>query len=171
MTISPESLVNREVQVCMSYAVSALARHWGALQLERDDPLADMIEQAGELSAPLDDWEEAAIQAGWSQGGYADGDNGESWNGWFKHDDKGEEYRFATAQEALEAEGDAEPYQREVFEHWAVSQWFGEKLQAKGEKVDFDFAGLVVWARTTTGQGIASDSVVEAIYAELNNAQ
>ena len=58
----------------------------------------------------------------------------------------------------------------EVFEHWAVSTWLAEKLEAKGEKVDRDFAGLNVWARTTTGQAIALDSVIEAIVSETGYA-
>lgn len=60
-----------------------------------------------------------------------------------------------------------EPYDREVFEHWAVTTWFAEKLIEAGEKVDADFGALNVWARTTTGQGIASDGVVERIYAAM----
>lgn len=59
----------------------------------------------------------------------------------------------------------------EVFEHWIVSDWLAEKLAAKGEKVDTDFAGLTVWARTTTGQGIASDSVIQDIVADLNKPE
>lgn len=60
-----------------------------------------------------------------------------------------------------------EPYEWEVFEHWAVSSWLADKLEAQGEKVDRDFAGLNVWARTTTGQGIANDSCILAIAKEL----
>jgi len=37
----------------------------------------------------------------------------------------------------------------------------------RSEKVDKDFAGLCIWARTTTGQAIYADGVVERIYAEM----
>lgn len=175
MSITPENLVSREVRYCVSYLVSTLAGGYGSIEnterlmsrgREAQAALADVTEQAMELASPLDDWEEAAIQAGYSRGGFADGDDGESWEGWFNADNQ---ERHDTAQEACEA-NDLEPYQREVFEHWIVSDWLADKLIEHGEKVDKDFAGLTVWARTTTGQGIASDSVIERICAELNAA-
>jgi hypothetical protein len=43
-----------------------------------------------------------------------------------------------------------------------------DKLEAAGEKVDKDFAGLCIWARTTTGQTIYCDGVIERIYAETH---
>src|SRR5258707_13415197 len=49
----------------------------------------------------------------------------------------------------------------EVYEHWAVSPWLASKLAAQGEKVNMDFANLNVWARTTTGQQISGDSVIQ----------
>lgn len=105
--------------------------------------LGDLTEQAFELAMPVYDFESAAIENGWAN---ADSD---------------------TAQEFCEAEN-IEPDQREIFEHWIVTPWLAEKLIAKGEQVDTDFAGFNVWGRTTTGQAIAIDSVIEAIVAELN---
>ena len=66
-----------------------------------------------------------------------------------------------------------EPYEREVFEHWIVSKWLADQLAANGEKIDDDFAGMVVWARTTTGQDIALDRVICDIYdqAQIRIAQ
>jgi hypothetical protein len=75
-------------------------------------------------------------------------------------------YMFESLQDLCETEG-IDPYEWEVFEHWAVSERFGRQLESQGERVDFDFAGMVVWGRTTTGQGIANDSVVLKIAAEL----
>lgn len=63
---------------------------------------------------------------------------------------------------------DIEPYQRDVFEHWVVSSWLAEKLIQNGEKVDKDFANMCVWARTTTGQAILLDSVIERIWIDLH---
>ena len=51
-----------------------------------------------------------------------------------------------------------------------MTDWFANKLIEQGEKVDKDFAGMCIWARTTSGQGIASDSVIERIAAEINAA-
>lgn len=155
---TPDQIVNAEVYYCVSSLVSTLAN--GALSVNsRAEDLYTMAEQAFELACPIDDWEEAALQAGWTKSGP---DN------WTKpcDDDSGIDPEFNTAREACEFD-DLEPYQREVFEHWIVSDWLADQLEARGEKVDKDFAGMIVWARTTTGQGIASDSVIEAIAADL----
>jgi len=159
MTITPEILVNREVHYCVSYLVSTLAQGYGQLDSSAAE-LSEAAEQAAELCYGLDDWEEAAFQAGW----------------FLKYHQQDEPY-FAKEgeedfpsddwQELCEAH-DIEPYQREVYEHWIVSDWLADRLSEQGEKVDKDFAGLTVWARTTTGQGIASDSVIERICADLN---
>lgn len=37
----------------------------------------------------------------------------------------------------------------------------------RGERVDKDFAGITIWARTTTGQAIDCDYVIGQIYGEL----
>jgi len=86
-----------------------------------------------------------------------------------RHDDLERDWPLDEACAYEEATNDVggEPYQREVYEHWIVSDWLADRLAEKGEKIDNDFAGMTVWARTTTGQGIASDSVIEAIHAEL----
>jgi hypothetical protein len=84
----------------------------------------------------------------------------------FKHTDGRTNYN-TTWGDLCKSEG-IDPYQREVFEHWLVSDWLADKLEAHGEKVDRDFAGMTVWARTTTGQAIYADYVIEQIATELN---
>lgn len=153
MSISVNDLVQREVLVCVSGLVSTLAS--GEVHQGRD--LNALCEAAQELCYPLPDYEKAAREAGWKY-----------------HDMTGRWHKVYGAQmpsqdtaQAVCEEFGIDPYDREVYEHWAVTQWLGRKLQAKGEKVDFDFSGLVVWARTTTGQGIAQDYVIQQIHAEL----
>ncbi len=51
----------------------------------------------------------------------------------------------------------------EALEHWCVSSWLGERLKEEGEMV-IDFLGLTIWGRTTSGQAIFLDSVIEDIY-------
>lgn len=162
MTITVENLVSREVHYCVSFLVSTLAGgmscsiHSEGRAREERTNLAEAVEQAFELACPIDDYEEAAFQAGWTQRG----------NIAFLR--AGDSYDLnATTWQNICEERDIEPYQREVYEHWIVSDWLADRLAEKGEKVDKDFAGLTVWARTTTGQGIASDSVIEAIHAAL----
>lgn len=54
----------------------------------------------------------------------------------------------------------------EVYEHWIVSSWFGEKLKDKGEVVE-GYMGLTVWGRTCTGQAIVMDELIQQIAKEL----
>ena len=63
---------------------------------------------------------------------------------------------------------DLHEYDREVYEHWAVDTWFGRHLQARGECV-FEFGGMTIWGRCTTGQSISLDYVVQCIYDALHN--
>lgn len=63
---------------------------------------------------------------------------------------------------------DIEDYRCEVFEHWIVSDYFARKLRDRGETVTFDFHGLTVWSRCTTGQAIEMDGVIKHIYEEIS---
>ncbi len=57
----------------------------------------------------------------------------------------------------------------EVFEHWIVTDWLADKLEAKGETVERDFYGLAVWGRATTGQAISIDDVICNIFDEIHS--
>lgn len=168
-------LVEREVLVCLSSVVSTLANAYGH-GLPRRSPhaiaLDDLASEAQELCEPLLDYESAAREAGWTHVAAIDGGG----YGAFHPDAdlcEAQDAHCATAEEAwqnaCEASG-VDPHEIEVYEHWAVSSWLAEKLIAKGERVDTDFAGLNVWARTTTGQAISIDSVIEAITKETGYA-
>lgn len=162
MTRTIDQLIASEVLCCMSSLVATLAQ---ANYCEDDSQaLGELKDQAMALAAPIDDWEEAAIQEGWRklQRGHAAN------RAFHFANDKGLESRiFYGWKDCCEANG-IDPYQREVYEHWAVTDWFADKLEAAGEKVDKDFAGLCIWARTTTGQQIAADGVVQRIYAQTH---
>ncbi|GEM_PF-5480666 len=157
MTITAQDLVRREVSQNVSYLISTIAA--GAHQTSGE--LGSLCEQALELATPVLDYEHAAIDAGWSLVSFDD-------ETVIRKDDM--EYSGGQAhdwQSCCEGEG-IEPHEREVFEHWIVSRWFAEKLSEQGEKVDMDFEGLCIWARTTTGQAIYADGVIERITDELN---
>lgn len=152
-------LVEQEVHLCLSMLVSPLAQAYG----EAKGDLGELAEQAFELCCGVPDYEEAAIQAGWQLDASTD-----KW--WNPKDDDGS--RYVNGEHAFTRiceDHNLDPYEREIFEHWAVSKWLGEQLAAKGERVDFDFASLVVWGRTTTGQAIYCDRVIEEITEELHN--
>ena len=125
--------------------------------------LRAMIEQAGELTYPVDDWESAAFDEGWrdvtdtaefpERSQFKDTTDGQVWacKGW---------------RELCEAH-DIEPFMSEPYEYWIVSDWLADELESRDEKVDRDFAGLTVWARCSTGQHIMLDAVIEGIHADL----
>lgn len=165
MTRTIDQMIASEVLCCMSSLVSTLAL---ANYCEDDSQaLGELKDQAMALAAPIDDWEEAAIQSGWIKDGAWHGYNHDNYPNWLAAEANGECSTFSTAQEACEA-NDIDPIQAEIFEHWAVTDWFADKLEAASEKVDRDFAGLCVWGRTTTGQSIQADAVIQRIYAETH---
>jgi len=169
MTRTIDQMIASEILCCMSSLVATLANRpddGPRLRTAAGSDLADLCWQAIELAAPVDDWEETAIQAGWHQQPAGD----------WRRDWKPEEYPnyggigFFIRETALTAClcDSLDPVQAEVYEHWAVTDWFADKLEAAGEKIDRDFAGLCVWARTTTGQSMTMDGVIQRIYAQTH---
>ena len=159
--LTAQDLVRREVHYCVSSLVHSLARGYGmGAQLPRE--VVELHEQAFELALPVPDYEEAAREAGWQK--IAEDAGSEVWQR-----GKGDDAEFANGAEDACYADNLEPYAREVFEHWIVSDWLADRLAEKGEKVDKDFAGMTIWARTTTGQAIYADSVIEEITKELNS--
>ena len=154
----------------MSSMVSTLASGYDLIDRVRGShhrELGELAEQAFELACPIPDYEEAALQEGWT------GPHKDKYGAtFFKNATESEQNQTWCAKdwESLCGDFEIEPYDRDVFEHWAVSSWLAEKLIEQGEKVDTDFAGLNVWARTTTGQGISCDGVIERIYANMMKA-
>lgn len=55
----------------------------------------------------------------------------------------------------------------EVFEHWIVDRWLADELKKRGETVG-ELFGLRIWGRATTGQFIAMDEVIRAIFNAAN---
>lgn len=166
-----ERIVRQEVLVCVSGVVSTLANGCDAIpyapkkrgMLEPGNVLAELCEKAQELQSPVYDWEEAATQEGWT-GPHTDKYGATYW----EQTKDGERVTWCCASAyELCVEFQIEPYEWEVFEHWAVTQWLADALIAQGERVDTDFEGLCVWARTTTGQGIAQDSVIRRVVEKL----
>jgi len=55
---------------------------------------------------------------------------------------------------------------KEIFEWWLVSSWFSKRLLIEAEPIiDNDYGTW--WGRTTTGQIISKDYIIEKIYDEV----
>ncbi|WP_293862419.1 hypothetical protein [uncultured Alsobacter sp.] len=159
-------LVQNEVGNCLSMLVHTLANAYGATVANGPgNDLGDLCEQAMELSTPIPDYEEAARDAGWKS---ADMTPGMLVNDKLVDEDTGRAESFEGSWQELCEEYRIEPHEREIYEHWAVSSWLADKLESRGERIDRDFAGLIVWGRTTTGQAILLDGVIRDIYRELH---
>lgn len=152
-----DRMVRNEVFACVSSIVADLANGYG--EVPHGLALADLAEEAAELSYAVEDYEEAATQAGWRNHGH-DGDDSQSWRNETDHSG----FVYSSAEEVC-AEFDLEPYQWEVFEHWIVSGWLGDELKKRGERVG-PLGNLTVWGRTTTGQAISMDGVIRRIAAD-----
>lgn len=180
-------LVRREVIHCVSSLISDLAIGQGSVERgEQTSGLVELCEEASELCNPVENYEDAAFEEGievrelddgtwqystkadreeaviWSPGeDETEEDRPGAWQDLDEADDEESAYRLA-----CEAEN-VEPHQWEVYEHWIVSDWLARKLRAHGERVG-ECGGLTIWGRTTTGQAIAMDSIIETIWRELN---
>lgn len=174
MTIEPTQddlsrFISQNLHYCVSTLIYTLAQEYPG---DAKGDLAALTEQAFELSTPIPDYEEAAIQEGWVEctegaGFWYDGNAYESWKAAQSDPDA---IVYEDAEDVCQGE-DIEPYDREIFEHWCVSEWFARRLAERGERVDMDFAGLTVWGRTTTGQAILLDGIVADIWREIHNAE
>lgn len=157
MQEAARKLVDREVVYCVSALVSELASAYGDTTGRN---IGELVEQASELCAPVQDYESAAQEEGWQQA-----DEGAPFD-FYRNGDDFETAEASDWQDLCYLQN-IEPHDCEVYEHWIVSRWLADKLEARGEKVDRDFAGLTVWARTTTGQAILLDGVIRDIVRDL----
>lgn len=57
----------------------------------------------------------------------------------------------------------------EVYEHWTIPERWTAKLLRDHGQVVFDFGGLTIWGRRTTGQSISIDSVIRRIVSNLDD--
>lgn len=100
----------------------------------------------------------------------------ESFEDYVKKLDKEEDLRHATvalitnADEYREIgqEFNLDPCYDEIYEHWTINEGFiAETLKEHGQVV-FDFGGMTIWGRGTTGQSISIDGVIRSIVKELD---
>lgn len=61
-----------------------------------------------------------------------------------------------------------DPYTYEVYEHWVVDRYFATRELATRGHVVFEFGGMTIWGRPTTGQSISLDGVIRDIVRGLD---
>ena len=63
---------------------------------------------------------------------------------------------------------DPELGNNEIYEYWIVSKWLASKLRENNEPIiDSPYSFNYIWGRTTTGQSIECDYVIEKIVKDL----
>ena len=167
-----DQLIQQEVIHNASHMVSTLAKDTGYVDYSTD--MTAELELAFEACTPVPDYEEAASQNGWYLSEVGE---------WYRPAKDSEPSNHSvdiavgtvrqiwvdTAEEACDWDSiETDDFDREIFEHGIVSNWLAEKLEAKGERIVRDLMGFTIWGRTTTGQAIASDHVIETIYKEFS---
>lgn len=170
-------LVANEVHYCVSGLISAALQNFEAataLGIGEDD-----LYTLASRRADADDYADAAPEGFIVMQVPDEEHEGEGAGRWEwmgpnsdeVYTDDGGEY-FDTEVEAwrsaFETNNLDEPDGREVYEHWLISDWLADKLEERGESVVRDVLGLTIWGRTTSGQMIAADSIIEAIARDLH---
>lgn len=174
-----DRLVQHEVNLCVSSLVYEVAQdpenRGPALGLDMDEvfSLCSRLETAyvfedGEEFDDEDDAEEYAEDNARRLCSLCD----EEWADGPKTED-GEEDRLHSCDEDEVSETYLSPLDFteeerhvEAYEHWAVSNFLAEKLEAKGCIVQDTNIGQV-WGRATTGQAIAMDAVILEIAKDI----
>jgi hypothetical protein len=145
--------VDREVIHCASNMVYNLTT-----QAENFPDYQDELYSAFE---GVPDYEEIARKNGWTM---VDDLNDQYKNGNFVNEDG--EYSQADDWSELCDEQNIYIAYPDIFEHWIVTKYFGERLTAHGQKV-FELFDFTIWARPTTGQAILLDGVIGEICEEM----
>lgn len=145
MSRTVEQLVDREVY----YPVDALINELSSNEQYQDDLLPIMAQDDYAIALEESDIEQFEDEYGAT-----------CWK-----DEKGDTCA-GDAQTACEF-FNIEPHTNEAYEHWIVSNWLADRLEAKGEMVIKDFLGLTIWGRACSGQAIYLDGVIQEIHQEL----
>jgi hypothetical protein len=62
-----------------------------------------------------------------------------------------------------------DPDYNEIYEHWVIPEgWTARELEDEGQVI-FDFGGMRIWGRMTTGQSILLDGVTRRIVRNLDD--
>jgi len=124
--------------------------------------------QATELAAPIEYWVGAVEDNGFKIVPVAEDDGfaavPREYEDRPSRDDLEDSDIFSDPTEAAHEfceQNDIEPNVMDPLEFWLVDDRLGDLLAEIGCKVDDGFAGLTIWARTTSGQAIWMDSQIK----------
>lgn len=162
-----QRVVNEDVLVCLSSMVHELNTHYDAVALLRlEDEFRDLAgkhDHKGAIEAhlsklPPEDLDEILEQRDLR---HLLNDSDAT-----KIEAIVEDLELSSQMDDFCDDHDIEPDYWEAYEHWAVSGWLGGHLRAQGEIV-VELFNMNVWARTTTGQMIYMDGVLQRIARNL----
>lgn len=148
-----QRIIEKEIFCNASTMVGTLTK---AETVDMDDLLPCLV--APDFSAPPEDYRICQDDDGWF---FQSFDYGEP-AGW--HGDDGD--RFETERTAVAAaydDANDNPEFVEALQHWLVSDWLADELEAVGALVARDVMGFEVWGRTECGQGLTKDSDLQAV--------
>ena len=140
--------VQREVMQCVSSLVSEI--------MSKAEHFPEYEDDIYSLAYGAPDYEQAAKDDGWAKddcGFFSDEGRTDATDDW---------------QELCELMCiDLDEYRSEVLEHWIVSDYLADKLEAYGECIVTDIFNLTIWGRTCSGQAILLDSVIHDICYDM----
>lgn len=150
-----QHLVWSDVRSNMTSIIATLAA--GADDRIDDSGILNLADEAKKLAAPIKDYESAAKAADW-------------WKSTNKPqafvNSKGD-YEHVADWKALCQKRGIAPEERDILEHWSVSDDLATMLIELGERVGRNFAGLNIWARTNGGHPMSLDPTLIRIAGEM----
>lgn len=168
-----ERLVSNEVFYCVSYMVSELSRdpnymdailEFSMVYKDNSEAIDDLQDRIDELEAKKDDAVDGLND-------YTDNLDMDAMEMFYDDCLEAIDDLFDNAIEELENDKQdletEQDYPDEALEHWLVSDWLADKLESYGQMVTKDFLGLTIWGRSTSGQAISMDYVIQQIAKDM----
>jgi len=168
------NIVNNDVITNCSYMVSELSgtdnyideiMEFSTKYADNDDAIAELEEDIEELNEYKDDLiEELSYEE--TNDEYIKTNQKEvdifSTN-WVTGLEKIIEKDIQVIQWEIEELQNAMDYPTEALEFWIVTNWLADQLEEQDELITHDFMGFSIWGRTTSGQHISLDYVIQKI--------
>lgn len=142
-----EQLKDKHIRADVTALVALVHEDFTSLNDSEDGMGSQFGFKTERLSAPFLDYEAAARAAGWKEG---------TGSGWICLNDN--EAFASNPKDACESYGIA-PQEIPIIGHYIVTSELADKLEARGERVERDFGGVIVWARKLTPKAVCNRSI------------